>query len=381
MSKRKINFDIEGLRGIAIVLVLIQHFPSLYFWSDHVLFKKVNEYIQFWSGVDLFFCISGFVVCGTVSHSIDAAKNSQQSVNTVIKQFFIKRIFRILPTSWLWVGICLILTLIYNSSGAFGEFRYNLIQAFGVLTYTFNAMPTYMNQHGIPVTLAPYWSLTLEEQFYLIFPFFLLYTKVRMRIIILVLLIFFQFGITRQGLFIFNFRIDAITWGVLLNILRQEYYYLYEKLEPKSFGENNFLKIVVTLTLLLILTLGIPLLSNSNFLVGILALTSALLVYMASFDNKYIYIPFRLENTIRWFGSRSFGIYIIHMPVIYIVQETTVRILRAHSIQPTDSILLITIMTISTLILIGILVELNYRTIEGPLREYGREKAKSLSMK
>jgi peptidoglycan/LPS O-acetylase OafA/YrhL len=378
MQKGKINLDIELLRGIAILIVLIQHFPSLYFWSQHDFANDVNKYVGFWSGVDLFFCISGFVVCTTILKKIDIAKNTNISTSAVIKQFFIKRIFRILPTSWLWVLLCVLLSVVYNKSGAFGSFYYTFIQAIGVFTYTFNAMPTYMNQHGIPLTLAPYWSLTLEEQFYFIFPFFLLFTTTKRRILILLSLIAIQFFITRQGYFIFNFRLDAISWGVLLCILSNEYSGYYCKFEPVSLLKKKFLLVTLTGVLLLMLTFSIGILSQSRFLVGFLAITCAVFVYLASFNKGYIYCPRHLKPILLWIGSRSFGIYIIHMPVIYLVQESTVRVLIHLGVGPTNSAVLISTMSAVTLLLLITLVEINYKLIEVPFRNYGRSKAEKI---
>ena len=52
------NGEIEVLRGIAVLFVVFHHFDSLLVWGTP-WWQKINDHMGFWSGVDLFFCISG----------------------------------------------------------------------------------------------------------------------------------------------------------------------------------------------------------------------------------------------------------------------------------------------------------------------------------
>lgn len=56
----KIN-DIEALRAIAVLITIADHFGSLFTWGNDTL-HKIDIYFGFWTGVDLFFAISGFVI-------------------------------------------------------------------------------------------------------------------------------------------------------------------------------------------------------------------------------------------------------------------------------------------------------------------------------
>lgn len=89
MEKLRPNSDIEILRAFAIIMVLVQHYPSLYFWSDHSFFTSVSKYINFWSGVDLFLCISGFVVGCSLISVLDKARNNRTEQKAVIKSFLL----------------------------------------------------------------------------------------------------------------------------------------------------------------------------------------------------------------------------------------------------------------------------------------------------
>lgn len=372
MEKLRPNSDIEILRAFAIIMVLVQHFPSLYFWSDHSFFAKVNTYISFWSGVDLFLCISGFVVSCSLIPLIDKCKESGISSSKTITAFFIKRAFRLFPTSFIWIALILILTFTYNISGAFGNAKWNIYQALSILTYNYNYLSAYMTDHRIPTTYGPFWSLNLEEQFYFIFPFFVLFTKKKNRVPVLIGLIAVQFFILRQGHPILNFRLDALAWGVVLAIMYMKNDMVH--IDPK-FLQNRKWSLLLTAFLIIFLMVSIPDMHESRFMVGFLALASAALVFVASFNKGYIFCPKALRKLLLWIGSRSYAIYIIHMPVIYFIQESTVRYYVSIGQGPSKSVLLCAIMTLLAIMVTAVLVEMNFRMIEKPLRNYGRKLA------
>jgi peptidoglycan/LPS O-acetylase OafA/YrhL len=375
MEKLRPNSDIEILRAFAIIMVLVQHFPSLYFWSDHSFFAKVNTFISFWSGVDLFLCISGFVVSCSLIPLIDKCKDSGMSSSKTIAAFFTKRAFRLFPTSFLWIAIILALTFFYNISGAFGNVKWNIYQALSILTYNYNYLAAYMTDHGIPTTFGPFWSLNLEEQFYFIFPFFVLLTKKENRIPILIGLIAVQFFILRQGHPILNFRLDALSWGVVLAIMYMKSGMV--NVDP-TFLQNRKRSLLVTSFLIIFLMVSIPDMHESRFMVGFLGLASASLVFIASFNKGYIFCPKAVRKVLLWVGSRSYAIYIIHMPVIYFIQESTVRYYVSIGQGPSKTILLCAVMTLLALMMTVILVEMNFRMIEKPLRNYGRKLANNI---
>lgn len=372
MEKLRPNSDIEILRAFAIIMVLVQHYPSLYFWSDHSFFKSVNTFISFWSGVDLFLCISGFVVSCSLIPLIDRCKDDGVSSSKAICAFFTKRALRLFPTSFMWIAVLLALTFFYNISGAFGNLKWNTYQALSVLTYNYNYLSAYMTDHGIPTTFGPFWSLNLEEQFYFIFPFFVLFTKKESRIPLLIGFIAVQLFIFRQGHPILNFRLDAISWGVVIAIIFMNNG--LKNVDP-GFLQSRRRSLLVTSFLMVFLMVSIPDMHESRFMVGFLALASASLVFIASFNKGYIFCPKPLRKLLLWIGSRSYAIYIIHMPVIYFIQESTVRYYVSIGQGPSKTIMLCAVMTLLALLLTAFLVEINFRMVEKPLRNYGRRLA------
>src|SRR6266404_3516257 len=89
--------ELDGLRGVAILLVLLFHYISIEgltktgSWS----FILQRIVIMGWTGVDLFFVLSGFLIGGIL---IDARGSP-----TYFKTFYVRRFFRIIPVYYLWI--------------------------------------------------------------------------------------------------------------------------------------------------------------------------------------------------------------------------------------------------------------------------------------
>src|ERR1700722_13208417 len=94
--------ELDGLRGLAILLVLIWHYLALGFktnlgsWQAYVLVPLRLT----WSGVDLFFVLSGFLIGGILYD----AKHSDRYYST----FYARRIHRIFPVYFIWVALFII---------------------------------------------------------------------------------------------------------------------------------------------------------------------------------------------------------------------------------------------------------------------------------
>jgi peptidoglycan/LPS O-acetylase OafA/YrhL len=86
--------EIDALRGVAVLFVLLAHFRALVpvDWTVYSLFK-------FEAGVPLFFAISGFVISGTLIPRLDAGR-----FGPTIAGFYVRRAYRILPLAYLWLG-------------------------------------------------------------------------------------------------------------------------------------------------------------------------------------------------------------------------------------------------------------------------------------
>ena len=144
-------YGLDHLRAAAILLVLMYHFRAFKHpdWID-----SIGRFG--WTGVDLFFVLSGFLISGQLFKEIE------NKGNISLKTFYIKRIFRIVPSYFF--TLCLYFTF------PFFREREALSSLWKFLTFTQN--------YGLDVisrgTFSHAWSLCIEEQFYLILPVFLL---------------------------------------------------------------------------------------------------------------------------------------------------------------------------------------------------------------
>jgi peptidoglycan/LPS O-acetylase OafA/YrhL len=143
-------YGLDHLRAVAIVLVLMYHYRAFKHpdWID-----SIGRFG--WTGVDLFFVLSGFLISGQLFKEIE------NKGGISLKAFYIKRFFRIIPPYFFTV--CLYFTI------PFFREREALSPLWKFLTFTQN--------YGLDVisrgTFSHAWSLCIEEQFYLILPLLL----------------------------------------------------------------------------------------------------------------------------------------------------------------------------------------------------------------
>jgi peptidoglycan/LPS O-acetylase OafA/YrhL len=148
--------ELDSIRGIAILLVLLLHgfgmFRVASFAGIPRLFVAFCSYG--WSGVELFFVLSGFLITGIL---LDTRRSTDY-----FRRFYIRRALRILPA---YYGLLLFLFAISRTSwlGSHGvQFPFIALS----LVYLSNTAPLF----GIPMQYTVFWSLSVEEHFYLIWP-------------------------------------------------------------------------------------------------------------------------------------------------------------------------------------------------------------------
>jgi len=159
--------ELDGIRGIAILLVLVLHYipceitpPPLFRW----LFLT-------WSGVNLFFVLSGFLIGGILLDHRDAPN--------YFSVFYRRRICRILPIYVLWLVLYLVVRMLPLPIGSVREWLFaGDFPFWSYATFTQNFLQEKYAAWG-PNWLAITWSLAVEEQFYLLLPLIVRFTPVR----------------------------------------------------------------------------------------------------------------------------------------------------------------------------------------------------------
>jgi peptidoglycan/LPS O-acetylase OafA/YrhL len=148
--------DIDGLRAIAVGLIVLYHIGFAGLPGGYV-------------GVDVFFVISGVLITGLLIRELD------QTGTLSLREFYARRARRILPASFLVLLVTLVLCFVLFSPVGFWHAAPDIAAAAGYIPNLLFARQVVDYFH--PARISPvihYWSLGVEEQFYVIYPAFLL---------------------------------------------------------------------------------------------------------------------------------------------------------------------------------------------------------------
>lgn len=204
---------LDGLRTIAILLVLIWHYFNNQV-EDHLFNGTITKITSItslsWSGVDLFFVLSGFLI-GRILIAHKASTN-------YFKVFYLKRFLRIFPPYYL-VLIVYYLLILFNYSG---RFPWLLTDEYPWYTYFLYIQNFWIADSGFgPNWLGVTWSLAVEEQFYLVVPFIIYFLNKKFIPYFAILLIILapyirgEYGESAAYVLLPG-RMDALLMGVLI---------------------------------------------------------------------------------------------------------------------------------------------------------------------
>ncbi|WIB78907.1 acyltransferase family protein [Curtobacterium sp. MCPF17_002] len=156
--QRGFRADIQGLRAVAIALVILYHL-----WPS----RLSGGYV----GVDVFFVISGFLITG---HILKAAER-ERPVPMLIG-FYARRIRRLAPAAVVVLAFVLAFTLLLLPASSWGATGSNVLAAslFSENWYLAAQSVSYLDASATPSALQHFWSLSVEEQFYIVWPLILL---------------------------------------------------------------------------------------------------------------------------------------------------------------------------------------------------------------
>lgn len=211
-----------------------------------------------------------------------------------------------------------------------------------------------------------YWSISLEEQFYLVFPFLFLLPR-RLMVVGLVGVVLTFMWIPRSPV-VWMVRLDAIALGVLLGLIRSGE--AYRAFEPRFLAAPMFRWMVF-----LLLLIGLVIMPAEGGLVPfyptMVSIIALLLVFVASYDRDYLMAPGRLRSLLVWIGQRSFALYLIHNAVFWLVAGTYRRL---FSYIPPGRILALAFV-LAAAVLLAALSDVSFRFLETPLRQRGKRVA------
>jgi len=336
MTRRERNPQIQALRALAAILVLVYHAK----WLD-------GGYI----GVDIFYVISGFLITGILVRELDT-KNSISLLS-----FYARRAKRLLPASFLVIFVTGIAGYILLPASMRESFGRDLIAA---STYVSNFLfalweNDYQNLNSTPSPFIHFWSLAVEEQFYLFWPFFilLLFRIGRRRAVL------YGVIVTLIGSFLFSLYLTehAPIWAFY--ILPTRAWELAAGALLVFLPDLRRIRPVIALSSFIVVLTATFIFDEATPFPGTAALAPvvATVLLLASRSNwpPFLDAIARFRGT-QWLGAISYPLYLWHWPVlvipaIYLGQDLTV------------------VQTVLMLGLTVVLAGLTHKYVEGPLRE------------
>ena len=154
----QVRGDIQGLRALAVLLVI----------ANHVFEQPVGGFL----GVDVFFVLSGFLITGLL------VREHQREGSISYATFYRRRVRRIVPVATLVLAVTVVATYALYSAGRAREVAFDAGWAFGfAANWRFADVGTDYFAAGGPISpVQHYWSLSVEEQFYVVWPTLVLAT-------------------------------------------------------------------------------------------------------------------------------------------------------------------------------------------------------------
>jgi len=368
--------ELDGIRGVAILTVVCFHYfkiPS----SDGAWPAKVcNAILSFgWSGVDLFFVLSGFLIGGIL---ID-----NRHAQNYFKTFYIRRICRIFPLYYLWLALYYLLPYLLPPGFLGVPPLSHGVLYFPKLGYVFFLQNFYRtgvsNFDGLWMGMT--WSLAIEEQFYLFLPallWFALPRKPFVWLIILILLVpvlrvvLFLFYSSLFIQFLLPSRADTLLIGVLCAYLvrqksvryrlGQNIKMLYALLVPLSLGMGYLISLGYGYSHMKVINSF----EMTTYGFTLIALFYACLLLIAIVDKTSVVARWLRIPLLRHFGVIAYGIYLFH---------TVIRQIALQSIFGYDTsqatILSQNLLSVAAFFATWLVAMLSWRFFEGPIVRWG----------
>jgi peptidoglycan/LPS O-acetylase OafA/YrhL len=295
---------LDGLRGIAILLVIACH-----------NFNFLPNFQFGWIGVDLFFVLSGFLITDILL----STKGSQN----FLQNFYIRRILRIFP---LYYGVVLVF-FIFAPAFQNLQLQYNYYHSYQPLSWFHlqNWLYIFKPKPNDFLLMNHFWSLSLEEQFYLVWPLIIFAVKSNRRLseilcviiaasILLRFSSWLHFGDGYTNFYLqYMTRVDGLCVGSLVAVWR----FSDVKQAGKKVLRLASILLGIHVIVFILSRTVLPDFPHFNFL-GYSSIAAIFGVIVSlCIKNRNRVSKFFLENSVlRYFGRISYGLYVYHWPIL-----------------------------------------------------------------
>ncbi|WP_288195833.1 acyltransferase family protein [uncultured Pleomorphomonas sp.] len=289
--------DIDGLRALAVVAVILFHFESSWFPGGFV-------------GVDVFFVISGFLITSLIARQITEDRFS-------LIDFYERRFRRIYPNLLIVLAVTVVLGFVAMVPLTYRPFGRSLVWAtLSASNFAFIGGDGYFDPDNLTKPLLHTWSLGVEEQFYLVFPWLLILAAKRgysakwligaVVAISLALSIGAAFANWAPSYFLLPTRFWELGIGALIAI------------RPPSNRLSSTQRSILGIAGLLAIAWAALRLSDADPFPGYLALAPTLGAAATIWANGGLASHLLSFRPFVWIGRLSFALYLWHWPLISI---------------------------------------------------------------
>ncbi|MBL4910770.1 MAG: acyltransferase [Alteromonadaceae bacterium] len=301
----KYRADIDGLRAFAVLVVLFFHL-------DFALFK--GGFV----GVDVFFTISGFLITGIVlKESVGGAFS--------FSRFYARRATRLIPAYLVIIIFSLTAAWFLLPPIAFGEFQESAISSmfFSSNFYFLFTQGGYFSSAADSIPLLHTWSLSVEEQFYLLMPLtVVLWLKIKSQklqyftlLIIFILALFVSYFLThiyqQAAYFLVVSRIHEFLIGSILAVL----IFRQASIIKLSIAAANVL-FVVSISLLFYTAITFDEASQFPGVLAVIPCTATAGIILAGVNGRCISHTILGNKLLVFIGLLSYSLYLWHWPLI-----------------------------------------------------------------
>jgi peptidoglycan/LPS O-acetylase OafA/YrhL len=308
---------LDGIRGAAILLVLWYHFGrsaiGLGFDSHALKLGAIG-----WVGVDLFFVLSGFLITGILYDS----KSSEKFFGN----FYARRALRIFPLYYGALAVVVILSFAWPSAGVWGTHSPAWIGL-----YLTNVLLAHEGPESVGI-LGHYWSLAIEEHFYLLWPLVVRWTTRRQLMVIacgiMVGALGLRIALTAAGtdaeaIYVLTpTRIDALAAGALCSLL-------IRAPDTAALAARGAWGVMLGgAAIIAFIILAERSLSNHTPLMQTIGFTVLAVTFAATIIatlNAPLLRNVAGSGFLRWMGRYSYGLYVWHPIVAVLLLYTPLR--------------------------------------------------------
>lgn len=338
-ARAKYRADVDGLRAIAVLSVLLFHGGVAALSGGYV-------------GVDVFFVISGFVIATKLVEEIEEGKFS-------IASFYVRRIRRILPALVAVILACCAAALVFFLPDALRDFSRSVVATAVFLSNMFFWKNSgYFETGALDRPLLHTWSLAIEEQFYIVIPIALFLVMVYARRWTFAL--FALAAAASLGLSIFLtdkaptanfFVLPTRAWELLLGVL--------VALAPWAPTSSRILRELVAVVALGLIVFAVLTYTSATPFPGLAAFvptfgTAALIYLGKNGEPSFVARALSLRPVVA-IGLISYSLYLVHWPIIVFARYALLRDLQGWEIG-------------GAVLASFVLAYLSYRFVETPFR-------------